>query len=342
MGTHWSLFEDWCSATDRRALPASVDTIGAFFDQVPASASTLRGRLRAIRRAHQAAGVRLEVGEEPVPSAWRSGRDWLTYDEALARCESDGWPAAFRGRRDAFILTVVERTRLPRRRIVGLSAEDIEWDKPPTLAEPLRVLGVPIFPTSTDPALCPACAITRWIRLVSLYNRWSASAVKERLYQAPTHPDEHDCAKPPPRRWREVWDFLPAIDQHGWASRWRSMGPRALSAVLAERLARPGERRVVAAAVSEPRPEWDTGDDSPERVSAAQAERERLRGVSESELWSLLDERIAATEDANARVNAFLADAEALVGRIGATQAEAGFGMSAPPEEESAAPESGG
>lgn len=88
----WRLFADWCTATGRTPLPASVATISDFFDQVPASEDTLRRRLRVIRRAHNDAGHALHIGTGPTPTAWRRGPNWLPLGSAIARGDVGGGP----------------------------------------------------------------------------------------------------------------------------------------------------------------------------------------------------------------------------------------------------------
>lgn len=305
----WRLFVDWCAAVDASPLPASVATISDFFDQVPASEPTLRARLRAIRKAHRATGNTLRVAPEPTPTAWRSGPGWLPLGEALAQVPVGGWPAALRGRRDAFLLTVIHHAHLTRNAAVRLSVDDIGWPHTPSPLRPITVHGHRIEP-GDDPLSCPACAVTRWLRIAALANQWGRASVRQALILEPTQPDAHDCAEPPPPSWRDVWQLAPAIDQHGWMTDWRPMSTRAVSTVLAEHLT---DRR-------RPRPEpaaaTETIEQDPWDTDSAPPSEPRTGPVDECELWALLEEKVAAADAANARITALLDDTDALLGSL--------------------------
>lgn len=303
--TAWRLFVDWCTATGARPLPASVVTIGAFFEQVPAAEATLRARLRAIRRAHQAAGQQLRVGYEPSPTAWRTGPGWLTLPAALARCPVGGWPGGVHGRRDAFLLTVLATTRLTRSQAVRLSVDDIGWGPAAGAPQHVTVAGVPLEP-APDPAECPACAVTRWLRVLALEHRWGRASVRQMLMLAPMRPRGHDCADAAPERWREVWQLAPAVDQHGGFTDWRPMSTRAVSAVLAHRLADRAAPAPPPVEEAEPA-EWDDWQAPPHSP---------LAGVAEDDLWALLEEKVAAAQSTNARIDALLADTESFLGSL--------------------------
>lgn len=299
----WRLFTDWCAAVGVSPLPATVGTVAAFFDQVPASEGTLRARLRVIRRAHQRAGQVLGIGYEPSPTAWRSGPGWLSLGAALARCEVGGWPSAVRGRRDAFLLVAIGLVGLTRSQAVRLSVDDITWPTRPTSLDPIRIKGKAIEPTP-GAADCPACAVTRWLRVATEQNRWGRSSVRQMLATHPSTATSHDCADGPPQGWREVWQLAPAVDQHGWFADWRPMSTRAVSTVLATRLADRTVRPTPPPEVE--RPEWD--DYEPDET--------RPQVTDEAELWALLEEKVAAADAANSRIDAILADTESFLGSI--------------------------
>ena len=52
----WTLFTDWCAATETLSLPADPDTVTRFLAQCPAAPATLRRRVIAIDYHHAAGG----------------------------------------------------------------------------------------------------------------------------------------------------------------------------------------------------------------------------------------------------------------------------------------------
>lgn len=59
----WLLFADWCRATGRASLPATTDTVTAFFVELPASHRVQADRRRAIRARHRMAEL-----SDPCPT----------------------------------------------------------------------------------------------------------------------------------------------------------------------------------------------------------------------------------------------------------------------------------
>lgn len=316
----WLLFLDWCEAVGASALPATVGTISRFFDDVPASVPTLRARLQAIRRAHHATGAHLAVAREPQPRPWRSGDGWLPLGLALDACPSGGWPSAFRGRRDAWILVLLSPlVRRTRRQVLDLRTKDIIWpqqspsNSPGAASAPITVAGAPIVANlERPPSECPACAVTRWLRVAGLENRWGKASVREFLIREPGVPVEHDCLAPAPRKWREVWQLAPAIDQHGWVVDWRPMSARSVSLVAATRLRKPAHGRGAPMVTAMPVPE-DQARDAPDPVHSDA--RLALAGASEEDLWDLLEQRVTEADAVNARIAAFLDDSTDFVAR---------------------------
>ncbi|MGB3771303.1 MAG: hypothetical protein WBA00_09185 [Rhodococcus sp. (in: high G+C Gram-positive bacteria)] len=109
----WSLFRDWCTATEQSALPADPSTLAQFLDAHPAAVATQRRRVADIDTAHRRARlaepgrtvtIRLAVSERR--------RELTAHFRAAATSMIEtiptyGWPHALFGRRDAMILTLI-------------------------------------------------------------------------------------------------------------------------------------------------------------------------------------------------------------------------------------------
>lgn len=106
----WTLFADWCAATDVEALPASAVTLAEFLDKNPASDAVQLRRVSAINRAHFDAGhpipgqgisLRLALDSERRIRTIRRAAQYQTIAAALP---TSGSTAALFGRRDAVLL----------------------------------------------------------------------------------------------------------------------------------------------------------------------------------------------------------------------------------------------
>jgi hypothetical protein len=108
----WSLFTDWCTAVDHRALPADAATISAFQDACPGAPCTQLVRVAAIEHHHRAAGVdipwKLE-GERPVRA--HEPLNQVLVATAMRLLPSRGWTTGLFGRRDAAVNVVDKGSR---------------------------------------------------------------------------------------------------------------------------------------------------------------------------------------------------------------------------------------
>src|SRR5690606_8069445 len=143
---------------------------------------------------------------------------WLGLPDALERCPRWGWPAGFRGRRDAFVLTAAAHG-LTRRMLTRIRPADLRIQPPAVGGRDLVV--------DDDPRRCPACALTRWLRVIGVAHRWGRLAVKEHLVlSSDQRGAEHDCHGDLADDWQQVWQLVPAIDQWGWLTDWRPLSTR--------------------------------------------------------------------------------------------------------------------
>jgi hypothetical protein len=250
----------------------------AFTDALSCSASTLRRLTRAISLRALPQTPR----ETACAPAWDVDRPLLSVGESLRRCPSAGWPEAYRGRRDAWLLVLLSPTDtggrgLSRSQAVNLQPADVSLD----------------FATHDDPARCPKCVAVRWLHVVGLEHRWSRSTVRSHLATVNVFP-QHVCDQQPDEQWRSAWTLAPAIDRHGWPTDWRPMTPRAVTEVLRRR------RDSAAPLVSLP-PTPAQKDPAPERVRDHTATALDLDVVARS------------ADAVNARVKALLDDTENLL-----------------------------
>lgn len=219
------LFADWRAATGRPSdTPASEADLEAFFAELPAAASTL-----ARRRCHlEAAGV--APPRPPAPAC----RDVSGLDAALRAIRVGGWPDGLVGRRDAALLALSLAGGLHRSQLQAL------------------VVGGPLpdLPVADDhPSACPACALSRWVRTLLVAGDAGWAEVRYQLVELPADPasdaDGHDCARalPVPRCPLRAIPLLSGIDRYGWVDETRPLSARAISAIVAARLAVVEERQ---------------------------------------------------------------------------------------------------
>lgn len=234
LGHDWELWVDWCRATGRRPTGASAQDIAQFCVDVPAAPGTVRHRVRAI--AH---GLNDPDGApglaRPRRGPWRTGPDWLTLGEALRRLPTVGWPSALHGRRDGFLVAVAAVLKLTRSQLRRLGPADVEL-----ASGTVRVCGASVDPDMADSLACPACAVTRWLRVLSAATGGGRSGPQRLLMSASQFAADrgHDCAEPVPPGWKASNQLLPAIDRHGWIDDFRPISTRQISSILRQRQAR--------------------------------------------------------------------------------------------------------
>ena len=143
-----------------------------------------------------------------------------------------GWPAGIVGRRDAALVALICPGGLTRRQVRALRAAPGQ---------------TPVLSPAFEPGACPACAVSRWLRVHALAAAAGWRAARGELADIGEVParDEnaHDCARP--IRWPDRpgrWPMFSAIDRHGWVDEALPLSVRSITTVVAFRLGE-GERR---------------------------------------------------------------------------------------------------
>lgn len=227
----WELFVDWCASMELASLPTEAEVLATFLAEFPAPIETQGRRVRAVRKAHESAGQPLTLPVAERASALRNGPEWASVPRALAQVPKYGHPKGFeavvRGRRDGWLIVLVG--------LLGLSRG---------AARHLDQAVVQLFPRITikdqpiprlDPAAeCPACAVTRWLRIVGAASFGFTNEIKTTISPGDVDAAEHDCAAGLDGVWRQANTLLPSVDRHGWASA-DPMSERSVSAVMARR-----------------------------------------------------------------------------------------------------------
>jgi len=230
---NWNLFEDWCTAAGRTALPASPSTISAFLAEFPSARSTRLARIAAIRQVHA------EVGwPDPFPAAPVDLAPDPVLAQMLAGVTTQGWPAGAVGRRDGFLIAVYAGLRLTRRQIRELTTSDI------ALRSDWASIAGRRLTRAAAPGGCAVCAVTRWLRILDVVQNSGTGAggwpaVRRQLAgQWPRRADGatgHDCMRPLGAAWRRSAVLVPAIDRHGWVESDGPLTVRSISTVSIRR-----------------------------------------------------------------------------------------------------------
>lgn len=305
---HWALFADWCTATDQRPLPASPDTLLAFLAELPAGPATTRRRLRDIDVAHRIAGL-------PPPSAAPAFDALLRperpprFDPALVAAALEmipvvDWPAGFVGRRDAALVVLVC--------VAGLTRAQIRTLRHTLGQGQLDEAALPALPTTPRPDDCPACALSRWLRVHLTLTAEGWRVVRNQLADlAETSADEgvHDCTQPlatSAALEQDTAPLFPPITRHGNPETW-ALSTRSVTTIVATRLAAPatvgshdrwGDAQPAVAGPGRAR----GLDDRARGLAARRAAADRL-----AEIEASLDEADAYAEAILQRVEADLA-----------------------------------
>lgn len=219
----WSLWLDWCTATDRDPHDLAGPALAAFLRELPATTLVQERRVRTIRRVLEGTGRGL-----PRPTTTirpRVGPGWLTYPDALAALRHEWWPDGVAARRDALIL-VLTAHGFTRTRIRHLQPQHIE-------TFPEIVVDELVLPRHRDPRLCAQCALVRWLAILDAYRHRSGRDIEELLEESRVyaHP-RHDCLDHLGDGWRTSPWVTPAIDQHGALAPGRPVTTRALTGIL--------------------------------------------------------------------------------------------------------------
>ena len=183
----WRLFDDWCTATGRQALPASADTVEAFLRAAGGAPSSVRRYRATIANAHHHAGHKPPENPASVPPHPFPG---VGTDAMLSRIPVWGWPAGLFGRRDAMLLVVRVQAGLTLNQTAGLTVEQIHLDDERTL----HLTGVQL-PSTKNPLTCPACVWLRWRTMLTHFARFTPAAVLARHLHRRDITIEHRCAR---------------------------------------------------------------------------------------------------------------------------------------------------
>lgn len=287
----WALFTDWCASWGRNAAYADRTTVDEFLAAFPVARKTQQNRERAIRDELARRGRSLDPRtrtEMTTPSLIRTGGPYAPLDAALAQLPRARRVTGLRSRRDAWLLVLIGVLQLTRRQTQSIAASDIDLDTG------IRVRGQ-FIPTGTDTLTCPACAVTRWLRVAGIYGVGFRTYAFGLLDAQVALTDEHDCEVPVDDEWRSAPQLLPAIDQHGWF-RDAPLSMRSISAVSARVQMRTG---VVEQAW---KPFEATG---------------RFKDATSAELVVAQDEVDARAAELLQRSGALLGDLAGLLGGIG-------------------------
>lgn len=182
------------------------------------------------------------------------------------------------------LLGVLELSRASAR---GVGPVDIAVDK----GVRIRDRTVPV---AADPAGCPACAVTRWLRIVGPV--WTGFRGEVLQLVDPTQGSlaTHDCVVPVLGEWRRAEQLLLPLDVHGWARTGASLSGRSMTAIVPR-------RRADAAAG---RPE--------EVVGPIIRTPSRVDHLTTQEAYAALGDADDAVDAALARLNAVYAELEHL------------------------------
>ncbi|WP_137725799.1 hypothetical protein [Prescottella subtropica] len=251
----WRLFADWCAGVEEPALPTSREVLTRFLLANPASSSTQRERLAAIRAAHAVAAASLPAHTRPTavvagtpPPRWAGSR----AAAVVASLPTAGCPAGIFGRRDALLLVLTQAAGLSYERIERLQRDQV-WVVDRTLHVQNGPVSVTV-PAETDPRWCPVAVYLRWARLRAYADRFPTTE-RVRAAIARSEPMTADTVEsyaplPPPRwpgplvlpidRWGGFGaDRLQPAGQEAWGLRAAAIGD-----IIAAHLAGAGPRHV--------------------------------------------------------------------------------------------------
>ena len=234
--THdWDLFVDWCASLGypSLALPTTYAVISDFLIAFPAPIETQGRRVRAIRKAHERAQQPLELPADSRPTLFREGAEWAPVARALAQVPKyqhpKGFQSAIRGRRDGWLIVLVGIIGLSRSAARKLPPDDVR------LLPRITIKGQTI-PKDALASECPACAVTRWLRIAGDASLGMWSEVKRTVSPEGVDENAHDCGLGLDGSWRQANTLLPAVDRHGWVSS-APMSSRSISSTMAYRQA---------------------------------------------------------------------------------------------------------
>ena len=321
----WELFVDWCAATERSSLPADPATVAGFLADLPAGPATTARRVRAIDAAHRDAGLappgespELDeaLGRHPAPPRF----DPAVVARALQAIPVGGWPAGIVGRRDAAVVALICCAGLTRTQVQALRTGAAQ--SPPLGSRRAGQAngGVADDPAETmaavskaeEPGSCPACALSRWLRVATGLERSGWRAVRAELADLGEIPagteTVHDCARPfawPSDGAEQRFPLFCAIDRHGAPETGWAISTRAITAIVAGRLSQGEQTR---------RAGWaDEADEAAANAVGGERlpwgpEQRRRAAQHFAEVETTLDEMEAAADAILARAHAAMGD----------------------------------
>ncbi len=256
--TDWSHFTTWCEQHHSVPLPADPISVANFIADQAATyrPATLNRRVAAINKIHQMRGLP-PPGVHPAVRTVIAGvrrtastrphrmRPLLTDDirRIIDHITTTHWPEAVAGLRDQCLLVFGFAGAMRRSELGSLQLTDATWHAEDGLH--LR-LGrsktdqegeglVKALPFGRTPQMCPACALHRWLDILTSPDR----PTKLGLIMSPT--GGHVCRQPHPALGiaPQQWLF-PPIDRHGHISPDRHMSGQAINDMVRRRAAAAG------------------------------------------------------------------------------------------------------
>ncbi len=173
----WAAFVTWCRAASTSALPADVDTIGAYLATLRhLGAGALGRRVAAIAAYHRRAGMAVPDTGDAARSILRAARCAALprRPAALApgrlrlmagRC--DGGLAGVRDRALLLLLAETAETGrgLSRKAVTGIVAEHVRFTaKGVLIGEADRAVSQILIARNADPERCAVRALEAWLR----------------------------------------------------------------------------------------------------------------------------------------------------------------------------------
>ena len=212
----WALFVDWCTATDRIALPADWPTFTAFAVGCPGAPATIRRRLAAIAHHHRPAGYPAPTDPaRDLPQPSRELIDQGQVDMLMRLLPSHGWLSGLFGRRDRALLTLAAYTQIPYRQLPRLTVGQLSIaDGVATITDHHGTAHV--IEADANPVQCGPCTLVRWRRVLD--TEVTHKRVKKLLKDAEevTADSHHPCQAPNPIDDRtQDAPLFPPINQWG-------------------------------------------------------------------------------------------------------------------------------
>jgi integrase len=171
----WADFVQWCAARGDAALPALVQTVIEYVEELDerGEGGTAERRVRTIEREHRDVGVPLPTDKRVRLAAtrvsWRHRRPATSTaplrDDDLDRI-LDALPAGLAGDRDRALLLIGFRGALRPSELVALDVADLVVVRDGLAVTLMR--GRLVIPREDDPYDCPVRAWQQWVAAAGL------------------------------------------------------------------------------------------------------------------------------------------------------------------------------